>query len=95
MQLKNFDTETKMSISTFSGNDSGDGTYLKVLSQPVNVIQNSEALITIIQGSDRNVTTEKRASTSWKTSTSQKKIPSTSQKITSTYRQIFTKSNLK
>ncbi len=38
-----------MSISSFSGSDSGDGNYLKVLSQPVNVLQNSRPLIAIIQ----------------------------------------------
>jgi len=46
---QNFDTETMMSISSFSGSDSGDGNYLKVLSQPVNVLQNSRPLIAIIQ----------------------------------------------
>ncbi len=38
-----------MSISTFSGEDLGDGNYLKVLSQPINVIQNSQNLSNIIQ----------------------------------------------
>jgi len=38
-----------MSVSTFTGIDSGGGNYLKVLSPPVNVIENHEALIDIIQ----------------------------------------------
>jgi len=46
---KQFESETMMSISTFSGVDLEDGNYLKVLSPPVNVIQNSEALRDIIQ----------------------------------------------
>jgi len=46
---QNFDSETMMSISTFTGSDSGDGKYLKVLSQPVNVVQNFKELSDIIQ----------------------------------------------
>ncbi len=38
-----------MSISTFSGNDLGEGNYLNVLTQPVNVIQNSSTLVEILQ----------------------------------------------
>ncbi len=47
--IDNFESETMMSISTFTGSDSGDGRYLKVVSPPVNVIQNSAALRDIIQ----------------------------------------------
>lgn len=38
-----------MSVSTFSGSDSGDGIYLKVLSPPINVIENSQDLYDIIK----------------------------------------------
>jgi len=46
---QNFAIETMMSISTFTGSDSGKGSYLKVLSPPVNVVQNFQALSDIIQ----------------------------------------------
>ncbi len=45
-----------MSVSSYTGSDSGDGNYLKVLSQPVNVIQNSQALISVIQSMSGSVT---------------------------------------
>jgi len=45
----NFDNETMMGVSTFSGSDSGDGNYLNILSPPLNVIENSQTLYTIIQ----------------------------------------------
>ena len=38
-----------MSVSTFSGSDSGDGNYLNILSPPLNVIENSQTLYSIIQ----------------------------------------------
>ena len=44
-----FDPETLMSVSTISGVDSGDGNYLNVLTEPVNIVQNSLELINILQ----------------------------------------------
>ena len=44
-----FDNETMMSVSTFSGSDTGEGNYLNVLVQPINVIENSLTLYNIIQ----------------------------------------------
>lgn len=46
---QNFESETMISISSFAGNDSGPGNYLKVLSPPVNVVNNFKALSDIIQ----------------------------------------------
>ena len=47
-----------MSVSTFTGSDSGDGNYLNVLSPPINVVQNNNALISIIQSISASVTND-------------------------------------
>lgn len=49
-----------MSVSTYTGSDSEaeKNAYLKIVSPPVNVVQNSEALISIIQSISGSVTND-------------------------------------